>query len=114
MATTKTSSAKGVAAEQSSEWSAERLDELEARVARMENLIGNRLAAKQDQVTADKALVSRFANTREEAIAQQAARERLADLGLIDEKGALRAPPVEEDAEDETPPVSEAPQGAGT
>lgn len=70
--------------------------DLEVRVARLENLTGHRLPGEVDRTNADKAIVSRFANTREEAIAQQAARERLAEQGLIDAHGRLRSTPAEQ------------------
>lgn len=83
------------------------MKDLEQRVEAIEGLIGdlhvrmsmlwdaaeNPGPPPEDRVAADKALVSRLASTREEAIAQQAARERLAELGLIDAYGRLLPQP---------------------
>ena len=75
--------------------------DLELRLARLENLTGHRLPDHGDRIAADKRLVSRFANSREEAVAQQAARDRLEALGIhLDDRGQV---PAEDDPEVGTP-----------
>lgn len=60
------------------------LDAVLARVERLEALTGAGAPdeAEHDQEAEDRALLGRFANTHEDAVAQEAARARMAERGL--------------------------------
>lgn len=57
------------------------LEDLPERVSRLEGLTGHGtpVEAEVDQEASDAAILGRFANTRDEAVAQEAARKRQAE-----------------------------------
>lgn len=84
-----------------------RLDAAEARLERLEGLTGHGTPAEAevDEEAADRELLSRFPTTRDEALAHDAARARMAERGL--------EPPDYARDEDEAPEDEPAPDPAG-
>lgn len=81
------------------------LDELDQRLARLEGAPAP-AGSDEDLEARDRALLTRFATTREEALEQEAARARMADRGLEgpDWVRTDEAPAEESAASPETPP----------